>query len=112
MSQPSRAGEGTAGRVQRVIGQTNVIVRYRKTLTPVWEYTNVVVFVQDSAAGARRSGCPTRSRANESERLRRMTVAARIKAALAKADLPALLRCSPAAIVKPADLPFYRVKVE
>jgi hypothetical protein len=30
--------------------------------------------------------------------------AARIKASLAKADIPALLRKSPATIVKPADL--------
>ena len=35
--------------------------------------------------------------------------AARLKAALAKADIPALLRKSPAGIVKPADLPAYRV---
>lgn len=43
-------------RIQRVIGQTNVIVRCRKVLVPepVVEYTNAVVFIQESAAEAPR----------------------------------------------------------
>jgi hypothetical protein len=43
-------------RVQSVIGWTNVTVRYRKVTVPVpvWEHTNVVVFVQDSSVGAPR----------------------------------------------------------
>lgn len=43
-------------RIQRAIGQTNVIVRCRKVSTPVpvVEFTNVVVFVQESAAEAPR----------------------------------------------------------
>ena len=43
-------------RVRSVIGWTNVTVRYRKVTVPVpvWEHTNVVVFVQDSSVGAPR----------------------------------------------------------